>query len=53
MWALKDELEFAGQTRPEHSRKREQLEERQGRVTVCGTIGGLASWPVMGERGCG
>lgn len=46
--ALKDELEFARQTtRQEHCKRREQLEERQGRVTVPGIFGG---WQVGSTR---
>lgn len=36
--AVKDELEFA-KWKKEHSRKREQPEEKQGRVTMHGTFG--------------
>lgn len=49
--ALKDELEFARHTtRQERSTRKEQLEGRQGRVTVQGTFGG---WQVgsIRERG--
>lgn len=49
--ALKDELEFARHTtRQEHSKRREQLEDRQGRGTVHGAFGG---WQVgsIRERG--
>lgn len=46
--ALKDELEFASQTtRQENCKRKEQLEERQGRVTVHGTFGG---WQVSSIR---
>lgn len=36
--ALKNELEFASQTRPGCSKEREQLEDRQGGMTVCGIL---------------
>ena len=41
--ALKDELEFASQTRPGYSKERDELEDRQGRKTVHGVLGWLAT----------
>lgn len=36
--ALTRELECASQARPGYSKEREQLEDRQGRMTVCGIL---------------